>query len=620
MGTSEPTTTDIAHEADAGFRPDMSLQEAMFLGIGGQIGSGWLFATLAAAAIAGPAVAFSWVIGGILILLIALTWMELSAALPRSGAIVRYPHVTHGGLTGWIMGWSFWLATVSLPAIEAEAVVTYFGGEFDSLHLLKVVDGVTVLAWPGGILVGIGLMVLFFLLNNFGIGLLSKTNTWITWWKIIIPTVTFVLLLVVFDGSNYTSHGFAPYGVSEVFQAVALGGIAFAMMGFRQALDFGGEIRNPQRNIPLATIGIIVIPVAIYLALQIGFTGAINWADMGVKPGDWAGMAGGSWGDGPLLHALEASPYALLGAFGSLLLVDAMVSPAGAGWIYLGASIRVSFGLSVNGYVPSGLRRTNRWGIPWVSAVTTVLIGCVFFFPAPSWYRLVGFISSALVMSTIMGGIMVPVMRRCYPTLKRPFFLRGAAVWGPISYLSGLVIMYWAGFETMINFFTAVLLGMCVYGAYYGPKKGWIDQRVGIVGSVVYFVLMIFLADRGGWVLAPPSGPSGDHWSFGPYMIALWVVCLGYALFVWRFSTRPGRSDVGRGIWLIVLMLALLTLSYFGEYAPLEDGLAFPWGTLISLGIGLATYYWGVRSGFTEPTEEGLSEGLGNLDAEEAVA
>lgn len=620
MAAPAPNTTEIAHEADAGFRADMSLQEAMFLGIGGQIGSGWLFATLAAAAIAGPASAFSWLIGGVLILLIAITWMELSAALPRSGAIVRYPHVTHGGMTGWIMGWSFWLATVSLPAIEAVAVVTYFGGEFESFGLLRVVHGVTMLTWPNGILTGIGLMVLFFLLNNFGIGLLSKTNKWITWWKIIIPTVTFILLLVVFDGSNYTDHGFAPFGVSEVFQAVALGGIAFAMMGFRQALDFGGEIRNPQRNIPLATLGIIVIPVALYFALQVGFTGAINWADMGVEPGDWAAMAGSSWGDGPLLHALEAAPYALLGAFGSLLLVDAVVSPAGAGWIYLGASIRVSFGLSVNGYLPSALRKTNRWGIPWVAAVTAVVIGCIFFFPAPSWYRLVGFISSALVMSTIMGGVMLPVMRRCYPTLKRPFYLRGAPIWSPISYLAGLVIMYWAGFETLVNFFTAILLGMFVYGVYYAPKKGWIDRRVGIIGSLVYFVLMIILANRGGWVLADPTGPREDRWSFAAYIIGLWVLPLGYALFMWAFSTKQGRSDVNRGIWLIVLMLALLTLSYFGEYGPLKDGLAFPWGTLLSLAIGLVTYYWAVRSGFTEPTEEGLSEGLGNLEAEESSA
>lgn len=611
MSLSKKKAAGTASSSDANLKRTMTLQGAMFLGIGGQIGSGWLFASLAAAAIAGPAAPISWLIGGLLITFIALTWMELSAALPRSGAIVRYPHITHGGLTGWVMGWSFWLATVSLPAIEAEAVVTYFGGAFPQFGLLADVGGVQLLTWPNGISVGIGLMIVFFLLNNFGIGLLSKTNTWITWWKIIIPSLTFIFLLFAFDGSNYVDFGgFMPMGFSEVFQAVALGGIAFAMMGFRQALDFGGEIRNPQRNIPLATMGIIIIPVLLYLALQIGFIGAINWKDIGITPGDWAGLAGSSWADGPLLDALSATGYALLGAWGVLLLIDAMVSPAGAGWIYLGASVRVSYGLSVNGYLPSVLRRTNKWGIPWVSAIFAVVIGCFFFFPAPSWYRLVGFISSALVMSTLMGGVMLPVMRRCYPRLKRPFYLKGAAIWGPISYLAGLMIMYWAGFETLINFFTAVLLGLCAYSAYYAPKQGWMNHTFGIIAAAVFVVLFIFLANRGGWVLAPPTGPREGHWPIGIYLLGVWLIPLVYLAVLWIFSRRQGRENITRGLWLIILILAIVTLSYYGEYGPLTNGLNFPWGTLIALGIGLITYYWGVSSGYRSATAEGAEEGL----------
>jgi amino acid transporter len=589
----------------------MSLQEAMFLGVGGQVGSGWLFAPLAAAAIAGPAVSVSWVIGGVLITLIALTWMELSAALPRSGAIVRYPHITHGGLTGWIMGWSFWLATISLPAIEAEAAVTYFGGQFQSLHLLKTVSGQTLLTWPNGILVGFGVMVGFFLLNNFGIGLLGKANKWITWWKIVIPALTFIGLMITFDGSNYTSYGgFTPTGPSEIFQAVGLGGIAFAMMGFRQALDFGGEIRNPQRNIPLATMGIIIIPVLIYLLIQIGFIGAINWSDIGIKAGDWTGLAGSNWGDGPLVHAFRAAPIALLGAFAVVLLIDAVIAPTGAGWIYLGASIRVTYGLSVNGYLPAVLRRNNRWGIPGIAAVASLIIGCVFFIPAPSWYRLVGFITDALVMSTIMGGVMLPIMRRCYPSLKRPFHLRGAIFWAPISFLAGLIIMYWAGFETLVNFFTAVILGACVYTFYYAPNKGWMSRRAGIVSGAVFFVVWIFVANRGGWVMAPPSGQRPDHWPIGWYLTAFWVVPLAYAAAIWLLSNKRGRTDVIRSVWLLLMMTATVTLSYFGEYGPRAHKLGFPWGTLIEIGIGLAVYYWAVASGYRRGGEEGAAEGL----------
>ena len=49
--------------------------------------------------------------------------------LPRSGAIVRYPHLTHGGYTGFILGWTYLLSAVSVPAIEATlATVAADGG------------------------------------------------------------------------------------------------------------------------------------------------------------------------------------------------------------------------------------------------------------------------------------------------------------------------------------------------------------------------------------------------------------------------------------------------------------------------------------------------------------
>jgi amino acid transporter len=72
--------------ADRHLRKEMSFQQLLFMPLSGIIGSGWLFAALAAAAIVGPAAIISWVVGGILIIFVALTYAELPAMLPRSGA------------------------------------------------------------------------------------------------------------------------------------------------------------------------------------------------------------------------------------------------------------------------------------------------------------------------------------------------------------------------------------------------------------------------------------------------------------------------------------------------------------------------------------------------------
>jgi amino acid transporter len=81
--------------------------ELFYIGLGGIIGSGWLFATLYAAENAGGASILSWIIGGVLISFMALAYAEISSAIPKSGGIARYPHYTHGGLVGFIMTWAY---------------------------------------------------------------------------------------------------------------------------------------------------------------------------------------------------------------------------------------------------------------------------------------------------------------------------------------------------------------------------------------------------------------------------------------------------------------------------------------------------------------------------------
>ncbi|HSG31429.1 MAG TPA: amino acid permease, partial [Thermodesulfobacteriota bacterium] len=68
----------------------------LFTGITGMIGSGWLFASMYAAQIAGPAAIFSWFIGGFVAIILALVYAELGGMLPVAGGIARIPHFSHG--------------------------------------------------------------------------------------------------------------------------------------------------------------------------------------------------------------------------------------------------------------------------------------------------------------------------------------------------------------------------------------------------------------------------------------------------------------------------------------------------------------------------------------------
>ncbi|MFT3660176.1 MAG: APC family permease [Gordonia sp. (in: high G+C Gram-positive bacteria)] len=585
----------------------MSLQAAMFIAIGGQIGSGWLFAALSAAGVAGPSAVLSWVIGGALTLVIALAWMEVGTALPFSGAIVRYPYLSHGGLTGWILGLSYWLANVSLPAIEAIAAITYVGGLFPDLGLLTTVDGVSMLSWPRGILVGLAMMVFFLLINLFGVKLLSEANRWVTWWKIIIPTVTFLMLFFVFRAGNFTDYGFfgngggSHSGFSSTLQAVAVSGIAFAMMGFRGVIDFAGEVKNPKRNIPLGTVGSVLIPLGIYIGLQVALIGALDWADAGVAAGDWSALEGSTWADGPLNSALKATGMALLGAFVSVLLLDAILSPSAAGYLYLGGGARVGYGLATNKYFPRALTSMNKHGIPVASAVVAFVVGCSFFAPAPSWYRLVGFISSALVLSTLAASVALMVWRRTAPDLVRPYRLPAARVLAPAGFLAASLIIYWCGFVTLVNLITILLGALCVYAVCFSTYNGWVKRGPAALLATLFLVGWIFVAGRSGFVLAAP-GTTTDLSTMLAYLGGTIGLCIVFLAVLRLLTSEPGVPHLRGGYWLVFQLLALLTLGGLGSYGPLDEPiLAFPWDILAAMIVSLIAYFWAVATGFAPP-------------------
>ncbi|WP_449487452.1 sodium:solute symporter family transporter, partial [Streptomyces griseorubiginosus] len=85
------------------FQKSMSLFDLILIGMGAIFGSAWLFAVSNVASKAGPSGAFSWILGGAIILLIGLVYAELGAALPRTGGIIRYPVYSHGHLVGYLI-------------------------------------------------------------------------------------------------------------------------------------------------------------------------------------------------------------------------------------------------------------------------------------------------------------------------------------------------------------------------------------------------------------------------------------------------------------------------------------------------------------------------------------
>lgn len=445
-------TTEARGAASGGhLRRDVSLIGLLFVSLGSIIGSGWLFGALFAAQIAGPAALLAWIGGGLGMLLLALIHAELGGMYPVAGGSARYPHFSYGSLVGFSIGWITWVGAVTVAPIEVEAALQYAANYFP--WLTSTAAGVTVLTGTGILVAGV-LMLIFTIVNLFGVKLLAESNNVIMIWKVAVPFLAIVvIMLLAFHASNFTAKGgFMPFGIQSVLSAISTGGIIFAYQGFEQAIQLGGETRNPKRNIPIAVIGAMLVGLVLYILLQVAFLGALNPQNLSKGWGNisFEGLAGPFAG---LATAVGA------GWLATLLYIDAAISPGGTGLIYTGSSSRLSFALARNRYIPAIFGNLSGRGVPVVSVIFSFLVGMIIFLPFPGWQELVGFITSATVMGYATAPLAFGALRRQEPDVERPFKLPGGAILAPLAFIIANLIIYWTGWPVLWKLFVAIALG-----------------------------------------------------------------------------------------------------------------------------------------------------------------
>ena len=142
--------------------------------IAGMVGSGWLFGPYYAAKVAGPAAILSWFVAGVLMMVVAYTFIEITRRLPVAGGLVRFFQISQGDFVGFTFAWVAWLAWLSVSPIETMAVVQYAVSYWPSL--MHRVAGEQVLTLTG-MSISILLMVLICSLHCMGMRVVSKTNS-----------------------------------------------------------------------------------------------------------------------------------------------------------------------------------------------------------------------------------------------------------------------------------------------------------------------------------------------------------------------------------------------------------------------------------------------------------
>jgi amino acid transporter len=450
VSTAQVSVRGAVPYPDRGFRRDVGFGALLFVSLGSIIGSGWLKGAATAATSAGAASTLAWPLASLVIILLALVHAELGAAYPLAGGTARWPRLAFGSLGGFTAGWVAWLQAVTVAPIEVEASLSYLEYQWHGLvHHTGALTGT-------GLGVAAALLLLFTVINVLGVRWWARSNQVVVLAKIAVPFLTFlVLIMVSFRWSNFTIGGFAPHGASGIFAALPAG-VVFALQGFEQAAQLGSEARDPQRNIPRAVIGSVIVGAVLYFLLQFSFIGALNHGNLA------QGL--GNVNFGPYV-ALTAGLG--LGWLAVILSIDAFVSPADAGLVYLGASARLSYALGHAGYVPRGISRISSRGVPVTSIILAFVVGLICLLPFPSWQNLVLLVTDVTVIMYAFAPITLLALRKADPHRARPYRLPAASLWAPLAFVAANEVIYWTPWTTVATLMLVIAAGYLVFGISY---------------------------------------------------------------------------------------------------------------------------------------------------------
>jgi amino acid transporter len=465
----------------------------LFAGIGSVIGSGWLFGPLYAAQIAGPAAVLAWIIGGGLMIIIALTFAELGSAFPVAGGMIQFAQFSHGSLVSFMIGWMVWISSIAVAPVETMGLLQYVANYIPGLMISA--EGTHILTHLG-IFVAAAIMFLMCVMNYFGAQFFSRSNSIITAIKLIVPILTVILLIGMnFHSQNFHSEmsgGFMPLGWHGVFAALPLGGVIYSFIGSNTVLQLAGETKNPQRSIPLALIGSMLFCIVLYALLQTAFIGALTPAAFA---NGWSQLhfAGDT---GPFSGLMTAIG---LGWFVLVIYGDALISPFGTGFVFTASTARVSYGLSQIGFLPAALSKLTPKGVPMRCIMVNFCVGLLLFLPFPGWQKLVSFIISCFIVSYIIGPIALVGLRQSQPDAPRPFFLPFGKSIALIAFYICNLLIFWTGWQTVSKMMIALSIGVLFYLLYYARNKQHIDKKDwrAAIWVAPYFILMMIVSYLG---------------------------------------------------------------------------------------------------------------------------
>lgn len=448
-------------------------KDVIALAFGAMIGWGWVVTAglwITEAGSLGAILAF--LVGGLLVVMIGLTYAELTSALPLAGGELVFSFKAMGRTASFITTWAVILGYVSVIAFEAVALPTVFEyliPNYSQGHLYTIASWDVTITWAG---IGIIGSIIVAWVNYRGVKLTSSITVILT--GLILAAGVLLITGGIASGDVETMKPLFSAGSSGILTVIIM--TPFMFVGFDVIPQAAEEINVPPRRIGQLVIVSVVLAVLWYIAVIFGVSRMLTPTELNESNLVTADAMAKAFGDSQLM-----GNFLVLGGIGGIL----------TSWLgfYVGGS-RAIYALARGGMLPKALGElhpkynTPHKAILLIAVLSTAspLLGR----PALEWFVNAG--GFGLVVAWMMVAISFIVLRKKHPEMERPFKLSGGTTFGWIAVIMsiGVGALYMPGmpsalawpYEWLIIGVWSIL-GFVLYKysmAKYGTKQS--DKRM----------------------------------------------------------------------------------------------------------------------------------------------
>ncbi|WP_298133962.1 amino acid permease [Micropruina sp.] len=440
----KPIVFQHMHHKGEELARNMGTFQLMMFGVGATVGTGIFFVLSEAIPKAGAAVIISFIIAAAAAGLSALCYAEMASAIPVSGSTYSYTyHALGEGAAVLIAGCVLLEYGVAVSAVAVgwsgyfnELLHSLFGFTLPRALSISFVPGVDGAA-TGGI-VNLPAMILILLCMLLLLRGASESAT-VNAIMVLIKLGVLVLFTII-GFSAFNADHFSNFFAQAAGISAAAGTIFFSFIGLDAVATAGEEVKNPQKALPRAIIGALLIVTVIYIMVAA--------AGIAAKPVEFFSTeAAGEAGLAKILADVTGNQI-----WSTILAAGAVISIFSVTLVTLYGQTRILFAVGRDGLIPKKFLQVNQktmtptYNTVFVSVLVAIVSG---FVPADYLWDTV---SIGTLMAFTVVAISIMVLRRTHPDLERPFkvplypVVPILTVIACVYVLSGLAAVTWAIF------------------------------------------------------------------------------------------------------------------------------------------------------------------------------